>query len=105
MDTMGALALATEDPNPDLLNDKVCKRDRPPLSLRQPPAPTVHDSSLRLSAHEPAGLQLRSCGDVCAGLQLHVAQKRGQQMQPLPVPKIRTCADYDVMLFAAASWP
>jgi Ca2+-transporting ATPase len=23
MDTMGALALATEDPNPDLLNDKV----------------------------------------------------------------------------------
>jgi Ca2+-transporting ATPase len=26
MDTMGALALATEDPNPDLLNDKVCVR-------------------------------------------------------------------------------
>ncbi len=26
MDTMGALALATEDPNPDLLNDKVGRR-------------------------------------------------------------------------------
>ncbi|KAI8477413.1 MAG: hypothetical protein J3K34DRAFT_453016 [Monoraphidium minutum] len=34
MDTMGALALATEDPNPDLLNDKPHGRDAPLITGR-----------------------------------------------------------------------
>jgi Ca2+-transporting ATPase len=35
MDTMGALALATEDPNPDLLNDKVCGSCTSGLSMHK----------------------------------------------------------------------
>ncbi len=34
MDTMGALALATEDPNPELLLDKPNGRDEPLISHR-----------------------------------------------------------------------
>lgn len=34
MDTMGALALATEDPNPDLLNDKPHGRDEPLITRK-----------------------------------------------------------------------
>jgi magnesium-transporting ATPase (P-type) len=105
MDTMGALALATEDPNPDLLNDKVC-------SFRQSIVGTSGVDTRRslcmialsiLLAHAAAGLHLwgcwvtvpayrskaQHCSDLachpafagmwglCAGLQLHAEQKQG----------------------------
>jgi magnesium-transporting ATPase (P-type) len=42
MDTMGALALATEDPNPDLLNDKVCLRPSSPDRLTSRACSLMH---------------------------------------------------------------